>query len=123
MSWQLNLNWLNNPGAYGFTEILYEFTSAAANNGSGFEGLGDNTVFWNLLTGMVMMAGRYFPIIGTIAIGGSLAKKKVIPAASGTLVASTLNVWRYALFCNNYYWGFVFIPSLVLGPVAEETSF
>jgi K+-transporting ATPase ATPase A chain len=67
------LAWLKNPGSHGFSEMLYEFSSAAANNGSGFEGLGDNTPFWNILTGLVMLFGRYIPIIAPLALAASLA--------------------------------------------------
>src|SRR3989339_668713 len=67
-----SIGWFNNPSFHGFSEMLYEFTSAAANNGSGFEGLADNTAFWNISTGIVMLFGRYIPIIGPIAIAGSL---------------------------------------------------
>ncbi|MGH2565129.1 MAG: potassium-transporting ATPase subunit KdpA, partial [Ginsengibacter sp.] len=81
--------WLNNPGHHGFSEMLYEFTSASANNGSGFEGLGDNTPFWNIACGIIMLLGRYLPIIGPVAIGGSLAAKKYIPESAGTLKTDT----------------------------------
>src|SRR6185436_11474863 len=67
---------LNNVGAHGFSEILYEFSSSAANNGSGFEGLGDNTVPWNLATGLVMLLARFIPILLPLAIAGSLAQKR-----------------------------------------------
>ena len=66
------LAWLKNPGPHGFSEMLYEFTSSAANNGSGFEGLGDNTPFWNISTGMVMLLSRYIPIIAPLALAGFL---------------------------------------------------
>src|SRR6185436_7123033 len=77
--------WLNNPGSHGFSEMLYEYTSAAANNGSGFEGLGDNNIFWNVTTGIVLILGRFLPIIAPIAIIGLLANKKFIPESAGTL--------------------------------------
>ena len=67
--------WLNNPGQHGFSEMLYEFTSSAANNGSGFEGLADNNPFWNITTGIVLLLGRFIPIIGPLAIAGLLAGK------------------------------------------------
>jgi len=81
--------WLNNPGYHGFSEMLYEFTSSSANNGSGFEGLGDNTPFWNIACGIVMLLARYLPIIGPVAIAGSLAAKKYIPESAGTLKTDT----------------------------------
>lgn len=82
-------SWLNNPGYHGFSEMLYEFTSSSANNGSGFEGLGDNTPFWNIACGIVMLMARYLPIIGPVAIAGSLAAKKYIPESAGTLKTDT----------------------------------
>lgn len=75
---------VNNDGPRGFTEILYEFSSAA-NNGSGYEGLGDDTVAWNLATGLVMLLGRFIPIILPLAIAGSLAAKKPVAESAGTL--------------------------------------
>lgn len=81
--------WLNNPGFHGFSEMLYEYTSASANNGSGFEGLGDNNFFWNFTTGLVLILGRYLPIVGPIAIAGALAAKKYVPESAGTLATDT----------------------------------
>lgn len=81
--------WLNNHGYHGLSEMLYEFTSSAANNGSGFEGLHDNSWFWNFSCGIVMILGRYIPIIGQVAIAGLLAKKKQIPESAGTLRTDT----------------------------------
>lgn len=71
--------WLANPSYHGFSEMLYEFTSSSANNGSGFEGLGDNTPFWNIACGLVMLLARYLPIIGPVAIAGILASKNTFP--------------------------------------------
>ncbi len=76
---------LNNAGAHGFSEMLYEFSSASANNGSGFEGLGDNTVPWNVATGLVMLLARFIPIILPLAIAGSLAAKRPAAQSAGTL--------------------------------------
>ena len=76
---QLTTASLSNPGYHGFSQMLYEFTSSSANNGSGFEGLGDNTPFWNIACGLVMLLARYLPIIGPVAIAGVLASKKYIP--------------------------------------------
>ena len=82
--------WLNNPGFHGLSEHLYEFTSCAANNGSGFEGLGDNTYFWNYACGWVLILSRFIPIIGQVAIAGLLAQKKFIPESAGTLKTDTV---------------------------------
>ncbi len=92
MGWWFSGNatgWLNNPGYHGFSEMLYEYTSASANNGSGFEGLGDGNPFWNITAGVVMLFARFLPIIGPVAIAGLLANKKYIPESSGTLKADT----------------------------------
>lgn len=113
------LKWLNNPGFHGFSEMLYEFTSAAANNGSGFEGLGDNTAFWNISTGVVMLLGRYIPIIGPIMIAGFLSQKKFIPESAGTLKLDS-GMFGLMLFVVILIVGaLLFIPALVLGPVSE----
>ena len=85
-----SLGWLNNPSYHGLSEMLYEYTSSAANNGSGFEGLGDNTPFWNISCGIVLILGRYFPIVGQVAIAGLLANKKFIPESAGTLKTDTM---------------------------------
>lgn len=82
--------WLNNPGSHGLGEMLYEFTSCAANNGSGFEGLGDNTWFWNFSCGIVLILSRFIPIIGQIALAGLLAQKRYIPESAGTLKTDTV---------------------------------
>ena len=112
-------NWLNNPGSHGFSEMLYEYTSASANNGSGFEGLGDNNMFWNISTGLVMLFGRFIPIIGPVAIAGLLAKKKYIPESAGTLKAdtATFGIMTYAVIM--ILAALAFFPALTLGPIAE----
>ncbi len=117
-----NIGWLNNPSYHGFSEMLYEFTSAAANNGSGFEGLGDNTAFWNIATGSVMLLGRYLPIIGPIAIAGSLASKKTIPESEGTLKVDTVAFGIVLLGVLVVVAALSFFPALTLGPIAEFFS-
>lgn len=117
-----SLKWLNNPGHHGFSEMLYEFTSSSANNGSGFEGLGDNTAFWNILTGIVMIMGRFIPIIGPLAIAGALANKRIIPESSGTLRTDSL-MFGVVLFAVIAILGaLLFFPALALGPIAEALS-
>ena len=109
-----------NSGAHGFTEILYEFSSSAANNGSGFEGLGDNTVPWNIATGIVMLLARYLPIILPLAIAGSLAAKKPVPVTAGTLRTDTL-LFGLIIFGSVVLIGaLLFLPVAVLGPVADH---
>lgn len=111
--------WLNNPGYHGFSEMLYEYTSSAANNGSGFEGLGDNNLFWNITTGFVLIFGRFLPIIGPLAIAGILANKKLIPESAGTLRTDTgtFGIMTYAVIM--IIAALAFFPALVLGPLAE----
>lgn len=114
--------WLNNPGYHGFSEMLYEYTSASANNGSGFEGLGDGNPFWNITCGVVMLLARYLPIIGPVAIAGSLAKKKFIPESAGTLKADTATFGLMILAVIVVLVGLSFFPALALGPIAEHFS-
>lgn len=114
--------WLNNPGFHGFSEMLYEYTSSSANNGSGFEGLGDNTWFWNFTTGLALIISRYLPIIGQVAIAGLLAQKKFIPESAGTLKTDTAT-FAMMTFCVIFIVAALsFFPSLTLGPIAEYFS-
>ena len=119
--------WLNNPGDHGFSEMLYEFTSSSANNGSGFEGLGygnnssdgDNTPFWNIACGIVMLMGRFLPIIGPVAIAGILANKKYVPESAGTLKTDT-GTFGIMIFAVIFIIAALsFFPALCLGPIAE----
>lgn len=114
--------WLNNPGYHGFSEMLYEFTSSSANNGSGFEGLGDNTPFWNIACGIVMLMARYLPIIGPVAIAGSLATKKYIPESAGTLKTDTATFGMMVFAVIAIVAALSFFPALALGPLAEYFS-
>lgn len=114
--------WLNNPGFHGFSEMLYEYTSSSANNGSGFEGLGDNTWFWNFTTGLALIISRYLPIIGQVAIAGLLAQKKFIPESAGTLKTDTAT-FAMMTFCVIFIVAALsFFPALTLGPIAEYFS-
>lgn len=112
-------NWLNNPGFHGFSEMLYEMTSSNANNGSGFEGLGDNNVFWNVATGFVLLLGRFLPIIGPIAIAGLLGAKKYIPESAGTLKTDTLTFSLMTFAVILVLNALSYFPALALGPLAE----
>lgn len=114
--------WLNNPGYHGFSEMLYEFTSANANNGSGFEGLGDNNVFWNVTTGFVLLLGRFLPIIGPVAIAGLLANKKYIPESAGTLRTDTYTFGIMTFTVIIIVTALSYFPALALGPLAEYFS-
>lgn len=111
---------LNNVGPHGFSEILYEFSSASANNGSGFEGLGDNTVPWNLATGIVMLLARFIPIILPLAIVGSLSAKRRSTESSGTLSVEG-GVFATMLAATIIVVGaLTFFPAATLGPIAEH---
>ena len=115
-------DWLNNPGHHGFSEMLYEFTSSNANNGSGFEGLGDNTPFWNIACGIVMLLARYLPIIGPVAIAGILANKNYIPESAGTPKTDTASFGLMVLAVIAIIAALSFFPALALGPIAEYFS-
>jgi K+-transporting ATPase ATPase A chain len=116
------LAWLKNPGPHGFSEMLYEFTSAAANNGSGFEGLGDNTPFWNIACGLVMLLSRYIPIIAPLALAGSLAAKPAAPETAGSLSAES-GTFGFTLWAVVVVLGvLMFMPVAVLGPIAEHLA-
>jgi K+-transporting ATPase ATPase A chain len=113
-------NTLNNTGAHGFSEILYEFSSASANNGSGFEGLGDNTVPWNIATGIVMLLARFIPIILPLAIAGSLAAKRQTAQSAGTLGVENGTFAVMLLATILFIGALTFFPAATLGPVAEH---
>lgn len=116
------LAWLANPGPHGFSEMLYEFTSAAANNGSGFEGLGDNTPFWNISTGLVMLLSRYIPIIAPLALAGSLAAKPAAPETAGSLRADSATFGVTLCAVVVILGLLMFMPVAVLGPIAEHLA-
>jgi K+-transporting ATPase ATPase A chain len=111
--------WLNNPGSHGFSEMLYEYSSASANNGSEFAGLSANTPFWNITDGMVMLLSRYLPIIGPLAIAGILAKKKFVPESAGTLKTDTGTFGIMVFAVIAIIAALSFFPALTLGPIAE----
>jgi K+-transporting ATPase ATPase A chain len=117
-----DIGWLANPSFHGFSEMLYEVTSSAANNGSGFEGLGDATPFWNILCGVCMLLGRFIPIIGPLAIAGSLASKKYIPESAGTLKVESPAFIAVLLSVIIIIAALSFFPALALGPIAEYFS-
>lgn len=112
--------WLSNPSYHGFSQLLYEYTSSSANNGSGFEGLGDNTPFWNISCGIVMLLGRFLPIIGPVAIAGLLASKKYTPESNGTLKTDTATFGLVIFAVIVIVAALSFFPALALGPIAEH---
>lgn len=114
--------WLNNPGFHGLSEMFYEFTSCAANNGSGFEGLGDNTWFWNFSCGIVLILGRFIPIIGQVAIAGLLAEKKYIPESAGTLRTDTITFGAMTFAVIFIVAALSFFPAHALSTIAEHLT-
>lgn len=112
-------NSLNNTGAHGFSELLYAFSSCGGNNGSAFAGFNGNTVFLNLSLGFVMLFARFLPIIGTLAIAGSLAGKKKIATTAGTLSTTNAMFVFLLIFIVLLVGALSFFPALALGPIAE----
>ena len=113
------LAWLGNKGPHGFTTMLYEFISCSAGNGSEFSGLGNSTAFWNLTTSFVMLVGRYAPIIGGLAIAGSLRQKQWIAPSPGSLSADSHTFGVFLLTLIMLLNGLSLLVVLMLGPIAE----
>jgi len=111
-----------NPGPHGFSEILYAFSSASNNNGSAFAGLGANTGFYNSALGISMFIGRFWVIIPVLAIAGSLAKKKQVPAGLGTLPTHTPLFVALLISVVFLVGALTFMPALALGPIAEQLT-
>jgi K+-transporting ATPase ATPase A chain len=109
-----------NPGAHGFSEVLYAFSSASNNNGSAFAGLGANTLFYNTALGLAMFFARYWLLIPALAIAGSLARKKVVPAGAGTLETHTPLFVTWLIGVILIVGALSFIPALSLGPIVEH---
>jgi K+-transporting ATPase ATPase A chain len=126
----------NNPAAHGYSEVVYEFSSASANNGSGFEGLGDTWGFnnpadnpstpaptsqpWDVVCGFVMMFSRFIPIIAPIALAASLGRKKATPFTSGTMRTDTVTFAALLLGTIVLIGALLFLPAVALGPLAEH---
>lgn len=115
-------NGITNPGFHGLTQVLYEYSSSAANNGSGFEGLADNTYFWNITTGLAMFFGRYLSIVIQLAIAGSLMKKRFVNESAGTLHTDTVSFSIILVFVVYIFAALTFFPVLALGPIAEHLT-
>jgi K+-transporting ATPase ATPase A chain len=109
-----------NPGAHGFSEMLYAFTSMGNNNGSAFAGLNANTPFYNLFGGLVMLISRYWIAIPALAIAGSLAQKKKVPISAGTLSTYTPLFVTLLISVIIILGALSFIPALALGPIIEQ---
>ena len=115
-------NGLTNPGFHGLSQVLYEYSSSAANNGSGFEGLADNTMFWNITAGLAMFFGRYLSIVIQLAIAGSLMKKRFVSESVGTLHTDTASFAVILVFVVYIFAALTFFPVLALGPIAEHLT-
>lgn len=113
---------ITNPGFHGLSQVLYEYASSAANNGSGFEGLADNSLFWNVTTGLVMFFGRYLPIVLQLAIAGSLMKKGFVNESAGALRTDTMSFSVILVFVVYIFAAMTFFPVLALGPIAEHLT-
>ncbi len=111
-----------NPGPHGFSEVLYAFSSAANNNGSAFAGLNANSVFYNTALGIAMFIGRFGVIIPVLAIAGSLAKKKLVPASPGTLPTHTPLFVALLIGVIVIVGALSFMPAWALGPIAEQLT-
>ncbi len=116
------LDSISNTGAHGFSELLYAFSSAGGNNGSSFAGFQANTPFLNVLIGLVMIFARFLPIIGTLAIAGSLASKRTVAVSAGTLSTSNAMFVFLLIFVVVLIGALSFFPALALGPIAEFFS-
>lgn len=119
---QSGLAGITNPGFHGLSQILYEFTSSAANNGSGFEGLADNTMFWNISTGIVMFLGRYISIILLLAVAASLAEKKPIPVTDSSFRTDNSMFVVMLISIIIIVAALTFFPALALGPISEHLT-
>ena len=119
---QAGMEGITNPGFHGLSQVLYEYASSAANNGSGFEGLADNTLFWNITTGLAMFFGRYISIVIQLAIAGSLMKKRFVNESTGTLHTDTFSFAIILVFVVYIFAALTFFPVLALGPIAEHLT-
>jgi K+-transporting ATPase ATPase A chain len=111
---------LNNPGAHGFSEVLYAFSSAGNNNGSAFAGLSANVPFYNSVLGLAMLISRYWLMIPTLAIAGSLARKKYTPPSAGTLPTHQPLFVVMVVGTILLVGALTFVPALALGPIVEQ---
>jgi K+-transporting ATPase ATPase A chain len=111
-----------NPGPHGFTEVLYAYTSQTANNGSAFAGLTGNTLWYNSTGAVAMLVGRFWMIIPALAMAGSLAAKKIVPASAGTFPTTGGLFVGLLVGVILIIGGLTFFPALALGPIAEHLA-
>lgn len=113
---------ITNEGFHGLSQVLYEYASSAANNGSGFEGLADNSYFWNITTGLAMFFGRYIAIVAQLAIAGSMLAKRKVNETVGTLRTDNVIFIAILVVVVYIFAALTFFPALALGPIAEHLS-
>jgi len=119
MAFPEQLAGISNPGFHGLSQVAYEYASAAANNGSGFEGLGDATVWWNLSASFSLLAGRYIPIVALLLLADSMSRKQPVPMTTGTLRTDTSLFAGVTAGVILIMGALTFFPVLALGPIAE----
>jgi len=113
---------MGNPGPHGYTEVLYAFSSTAANNGSAFAGLSANTMFYNVMLAVSMLMGRFLIVVPALAIAGSLAAKKSVPRSAGTFPTTGPLFVGLVIGVILIIGGLTFFPSLALGPIVEHLA-
>lgn len=113
---------ITNEGFHGLSQVLYEYASSAANNGSGFEGLADNSYFWNITTGLAMFFGRYIAIVAQLAIAGSMLAKRKVNETVGTLRTDNVIFIAILVVVVYIFAALTFFPALALGPIAEHLT-
>ncbi|MBE9210280.1 potassium-transporting ATPase subunit A [Nostoc sp. LEGE 06077] len=119
LAYPFSLSGITNPGFHGISQVVYEYASAAANNGSGLEKLTDNTLWWNLSTGLSMLAGRYIPIIAILLLAENMSRKPITPETAGTLKTDSLMFTTVTAGIVLILGVLTFFPVLALGPIAE----
>ncbi|MDQ6482506.1 potassium-transporting ATPase subunit KdpA [Dyadobacter sp. LHD-138] len=115
-----SLGWLSNTGPHGLSTMYYEFVSAVAGNGSGFEGLGDNTPFWNLSTSLAMLSGRFVPMLAALSIACLLSKRKVVEGSLGTLKTETVTFGIFLFITIIILNALSSFPIYALAPLSEH---
>jgi K+-transporting ATPase ATPase A chain len=119
LAYPISLSGISNPGFHGISQVVYEYASASANNGSGLEGLKDNTLWWNLSTSFSILAGRYIPIIAMLLLADSMSRKPKVPETRGTLRTDSLLFTTVTAGVTIILGILTFFPVLALGPIAE----
>ncbi|TAF07883.1 MAG: potassium-transporting ATPase subunit A [Nostocales cyanobacterium] len=119
LAYPISLSGISNPGFHGISQVVYEYASAAANNGSGLEGLKDNTLWWNLSSSFSILAGRYIPIIAILLLADSMSRKPTVPQTRATLKTDSLLFTTVTAFVTIILAVLTFFPVLALGPIAE----